>query len=79
LKRVLEWDLTIPHYEKFMQNLELSYKTIKEDKDGEYSKGSVATYIPPLAKADPTWFSTSFCSSDAQFAQFGDTDKVFSI
>jgi len=49
LKRVLEWDLTIPHFDKFVHNLEAAYNHIKEDPTGEYSKGGVATYIPPLA------------------------------
>jgi len=47
--------------------------------NNEYSWGEVATYIPPLANADPKWFATGFCSTDGQFCQFGDTDKFFSI
>ena len=59
--------------------MEKAYEHIKKDETGEYSKGTVATYIPPLAKANPNWFGTGFCSSDAQFMQIGDTDVKFSI
>lgn len=37
---------------------------IKDDVNNEYSWGEIATYIPPLAKADPNWFATSFTSAD---------------
>jgi glutaminase len=47
--------------------------------DEKYQVGTVATYIPPLAKANPNWFSTSFCSTDGQFAQYGDINTRFSI
>lgn len=79
LKRVLEWDLTIPHFDKFRHNLQACYQKVKEDVNNEYSWGEVATYIPPLAKADPKWFATGFCSTDSQFCQFGDIDNTFSI
>lgn len=79
LKRVLEWEVTIPHFEIFRNNLERGYKVIKEDVKNEFQGGEVATYIPPLAKANPKWFATSFCSTDGQFTQFGDIDISFSI
>src|SRR5207249_4152723 len=56
-----------------------NYKDLKEDPNKEYDGGEVASYIPPLAKADPNWLATSFCSSDGQFVELGDTDKKFSI
>ena len=64
LKRVLEWDLTIPHFDRFRTNLQKGYQKVKDDVNNEYSWGHVATYIPPLARADPTWFATGFCSTD---------------
>lgn len=65
LKRVLEWDLTIPHFDRFRHNLQGCYQKVKDDVNNEYSWGEVATYIPPLAKADPKWFATGFCSTDS--------------
>lgn len=79
LRRVLEFSLVIPQYEPFHHNLNRLYTEIKEDKNNEFQWGEVATYIPPLAKADPNWFATSFCSADGQFSQFGDIDGKFSI
>ena len=77
LKRVFEWDLTIPHFDVFRNNLKKSYDEVKVEP--EYQGGVVATYIPPLAKANPEWFATSFCSTDGQFAQFGDIEIKASI
>jgi glutaminase len=64
LRRVLDRSLVIPMFETFVANYKRAYLEIKEDTNKEYSGGSVATYIPPLAKANPEWFSTSFCSTD---------------
>lgn len=66
LKRTLEWDLTIPHFDVFRKTLKRSYEEIKADP--EYAGGKVATYIPPLARANKDWFASSFCSTDGQFA-----------
>ena len=41
--------------------------------------GTVATYIPELAKADPQWFGISVVSVDGQTVEVGDYDKLFSI
>ena len=78
LKRVYVWDLTIPHFASFRTKYEAAYLEIKNDVNNEYSWGEVATYIPPLAKADPNWFATGFCSADGQLCEFGDYKKTFS-
>ncbi len=41
--------------------------------------GTVATYIPELAKADPQWFGISVVGVDGQTVEVGDYDKLFSI
>ena len=64
LKRVYEYGLMIPQYEAFHNNFKQSFKEIKADVNNEFAWGEVATYIPPLARADPSWFATSFCSAD---------------
>lgn len=64
MKRVYIWDLTIPHFDSFRMKYGKAFKEIKDDVNNEYSWGEIATYIPPLAKADPNWFATSFTSTD---------------
>ena len=73
LKKVFEYDLSIPEFETLIDSIKEAYYEIKEDETKEYSGGKIATYIPPLAKANPNWFATSFCSVDSQFTEFGDT------
>lgn len=77
IRKVFDWDLVIPHFQKIKNTLFQAYESVKVEE--EYKGGVVATYIPPLAKADPNWFATSFCSTDGQFAQIGDIDVRFSI
>jgi glutaminase len=68
LRRVLERSLVMPMFETFVSNYKKAFLEIKEDPNNEFNGGSIATYIPPLAKANPEWFSTSFCSTDDQQA-----------
>lgn len=63
-KRVLERNLIMPMFEMFTSIYQKAYHDIKTDSNDEYSWGEIATYIPPLAKADPDWFATSYCSTD---------------
>ena len=42
-------------------------------------EGSVATYIPELAKADPEWFGLSLVTTSGQSFDIGDFDVNFSI
>lgn len=41
--------------------------------------GTVANYIPELAKADPEWFGISLVTADGQAFDVGDSDVKFSI
>ena len=66
-KRVLEWDLKVPNFEVICEDFTRIFNEIKEDKNNEWSGGKLADYIPPLAKADPNTFTSSFCSTDGQF------------
>ena len=79
VKRVLENNLIIPQYINVRKVLHEAFNEIKEDREQKYNYGKVATYIPELASADPNWFATAFCSTDSQFTQLGDCDKMFSI
>ena len=41
--------------------------------------GTVATYIPELAKADPDWFGISVVTVDGYAYTVGDSDRAFTI
>ncbi|MFO0913458.1 MAG: glutaminase A [Pirellulales bacterium] len=41
--------------------------------------GAVATYIPELAKADPSWFGISVVTTDGQIFDVGDYSQLFTI
>ena len=79
VKRVLENHLVQPMYQFFNNNFVKAFKEIKEDKEGKYSLGEVASYIPSLFKADPKWWASSWCSADGQFSQLGNHDIMFSM
>ncbi len=61
-KKVLNYELIIPQFNLFTQNVEKIYEEIKADPT--MMGGTMATYIPPLAMANPEWFATGFCSAD---------------
>ena len=41
--------------------------------------GAVATYIPELARADPSWFGISLATADGHVYEVGDTRRPFTI
>ena len=41
--------------------------------------GEVASYIPPLSKADPSWFAICIATTDGNVYQVGDADIPFTI
>lgn len=41
--------------------------------------GTVASYIPELAAADPNWFGIAVAGVDGQVVDVGDSDRLFSI
>ncbi len=41
--------------------------------------GEVATYIPELAKADPSWFGICLATADGMLYEVGDTHQSFTI
>lgn len=56
---------------EILNGLHTKYAAVKE--------GSVATYIPELAKADPNWFAISIVSVDGQVVEVGNHQQLFSI
>ena len=53
--------------------------TIQREVDISQIEGSVATYIPELAKISPSKFGMHLCSLDSQGYSFGDSEESFSI
>ena len=43
------------------------------------ASGRVATYIPELARADPSWFGISLATADGHVYEVGDTRVPFTI
>src|SRR4051794_17130603 len=41
--------------------------------------GTVASYIPELAKADPEWFAICLVTLDGQVFEIGNSDQLFTI
>jgi glutaminase len=41
--------------------------------------GALATYIPPLATADPSWFGVSLATTDGHLYESGETRRLFTI
>ena len=78
-KSIFESRLVVPQFTKFVTAFKTMYDDVRTDAVKNYSWGSVATYIPSLARAKRDWFATAFCSSDGQFAQYGDVDRKFSL
>ena len=54
-----------------LQDLHARYKSVAE--------GTVADYIPELARADPEWFGISVVSVDGKVVEAGDTSQPFTI
>jgi glutaminase len=54
--------------------LERLHRNLSSLRDGE-----VASYIPPLSKADPDWFSICIATTDGNVYEIGDADVPFTI
>lgn len=63
-KKVLSFDLIIPNFNSFQFAFERAFNEIVNDPKQEYQGGEVASYIPPLALANPEWLASSFCSAN---------------
>jgi glutaminase len=57
--------------ERYLTELHARYKSLDE--------GTVATYIPELAKADPNWFGIGIATTDGHVYEVGDSRQAFTI
>lgn len=55
----------------FLESLHQRYQDLND--------GHLASYIPELKKADPSWFSISVVTVDGQVFQVGNVDQLFTI
>jgi glutaminase len=63
--------MTMPPVQSFIESLYQQYKDL--------DTGILATYIPELAKADPSWFAISIVTVDGQIFQIGQVEQQFTI
>lgn len=64
----------IPDFKGFCEKIEEIYECLKE-----VEGGSLPTYIPELAEADPDLLGISLCTIDGQRQSFGDTSVEFCL
>ncbi len=58
-------------FQSFLNDLHLKYKLLRD--------GTVANYIPELAKANPDWFSICVMTVDGRVYEVGDYHQLFTI
>lgn len=74
LNRLFESKNVIPDFESFKKEIYNIYNEVKD-----VNEGSVANYIPQLAKQDPSLFGVTICTIDGQIIEIGDTRNDFTI
>ena len=74
LSRALRHQFIIPDFETFTSYIDQFYEKVKQ-----MDSGKVATYIPQLAKQDPTKFGISICTIDGQRYSLGDATDSFTL
>jgi len=74
VERALQGDLIIPDWFSFRRTIAELYEKTKGDRGG-----SVATYIPQLARVPPDQYAVSVCSIDGQRFAVGDADVEFCV
>ncbi len=61
----------LPSFQSLLEELHRKYQPLRE--------GSVASYIPELAKVNPDWFSICVMSVEGQAFEVGDVQQLFTI
>ncbi len=72
--RIVRDDLVVPRFNKFREGIEEIYNEVKENRGG-----TVAQYIPQLARVNPEYFAVSICTVDNQQLSFGDADVRYCV
>ena len=74
LSRALRHQFIIPDFERFTGYIDEFFESV-----AAIEGGSVATYIPQLAKKDPATFGVAICTIDGQRYSLGDSDQHFTL
>eukprot|EP00126_Sphaerothecum_destruens_P015851 Sdes_comp9919_c0_seq1m1459 len=74
IRRVLINELAIPEFPHFCQELEHIFHQTQFPNEGE-----LATYIPQLARVDPSKYGVSICTVDGQRWSMGDSNVDFCV
>lgn len=74
IERMAKDEFIIERFFDFRDKLETTFEATRKNKGG-----SVADYIPQLARVNPDMFGLSVCTIDGQRADFGDAEKNFCV
>lgn len=74
VRRVAEDSLVIPDFSSFTKDLDEIHAELKSD-----TRGTVADYIPQLARVEPDQFGIAVCTVDGQRHTIGDAHTRFCI
>ncbi|KHJ97370.1 glutaminase [Oesophagostomum dentatum] len=74
IARILQNNLVIPSWHSFVEQIRVLYEECSDIRDG-----TVATYIPQLARQSPNYWGVSICTVDGQRVSFGDAKVPFCI
>ncbi|VDM27520.1 unnamed protein product [Toxocara canis] len=74
ISQVLRNDLIIPSWGEFTAKIKQIFEECQD-----IHEGTVATYIPQLARQDPNKWGVSICTIDGQRVSFGDAKQPFCV
>ncbi|MBL4652700.1 MAG: glutaminase A [Flavobacteriales bacterium] len=74
VNRGLKGELVIPDFSSFCEEIVSIFNDVKSN-----MSGSVANYIPQLARVNPKQFAVSICTIDGQRFSYGDVNKNFCL
>ena len=74
LEKALEGRLVIPEFQEFREAISSIHDRVRPE-----TNGSLADYIPQLARVDPDLFGLGLCTVDGQRMGLGDHDQSFCV
>ncbi|MEO0985345.1 MAG: glutaminase A [Cyanobacteria bacterium J06639_14] len=74
IRRILKAQLIIPDFQDFCQDIDKIYEQVSE-----HTGGTLANYIPQLARVDERNFAVAICTTDGQRYARGNTLENFTV
>ncbi|GMT31356.1 hypothetical protein PFISCL1PPCAC_22653, partial [Pristionchus fissidentatus] len=74
IAKALKRQLVIPDWPSFCKTMGETFEQVRPA-----HAGSVATYIPQLARTDPSYWAMSICTVDGQRKSYGDSNVPFCL